>query len=531
MKIKVIIFFLLFVLSLKGQAFNPFIKIDFPDYSIQDKKFQASLMLNQPYFQFTSIRISIISDKSYTIHSAKLKYQNDSKSLLIEKVSSTESLVYIPHKYGKDILANQLLLSLSNQKEGKFSYKVVVKYFDNDTEVYRWNSKDDFFNEKSNYEIEVIGNNKDYFLKFNKGINFSLNEIFKAGVNYFRLWFNLDSLKTNVFNIINNYNDTLLSVNVNRYQFLETITSENQIQFNQIFISKNSWYKFSLWFNQNDNKLNVFFNNQYLASIENIDETSFNQLKLKLESTLPIGIDEVSLKQIGNNTTNFAENNKLSISEYKNIKEYNFRNFNQERVNFIQNPYKVTKNGFGLSELNIELSINRFDTYIELNWEKNRFSKPSYFLIEKSTDGAIFYELSKIQELKDKENYSFLDYLKKGEDISYYRIIQINIDSTKNNSNTIKVGTGLTNIFDLKPNYPNPFNPITQISVEMFELSEVQILIYDVVGKQIATVFDGTLSSGVYNFQFDGSNFPSGLYFCEVKTPLGNQVQKMLLAK
>lgn len=72
--------------------------------------------------------------------------------------------------------------------------------------------------------------------------------------------------------------------------------------------------------------------------------------------------------------------------------------------------------------------------------------------------------------------------------------------------------------FSLAQNYPNPFNPVTKIkfSVPQNEngiTSNVKLLIFDVLGKEVASLVNDKLVSGNYEMNFDGSNLPSGIYF------------------
>jgi len=80
-------------------------------------------------------------------------------------------------------------------------------------------------------------------------------------------------------------------------------------------------------------------------------------------------------------------------------------------------------------------------------------------------------------------------------------------------------------------NYPNPFNPSTSFSVEMLETADAVINVYDLVGKTIKTLHEGTLAKGTHTFSFDGSSLPSGIYFYEVKTPSSSIIKKMILTK
>ncbi|MFN0156798.1 MAG: T9SS type A sorting domain-containing protein [Bacteroidota bacterium] len=66
--------------------------------------------------------------------------------------------------------------------------------------------------------------------------------------------------------------------------------------------------------------------------------------------------------------------------------------------------------------------------------------------------------------------------------------------------------------FALAQNYPNPFNPTTTLSFDIPRLAHVSLRIFDVLGREVATLVNGTLEPGNYSRQFDGSGLSSGLY-------------------
>ena len=67
--------------------------------------------------------------------------------------------------------------------------------------------------------------------------------------------------------------------------------------------------------------------------------------------------------------------------------------------------------------------------------------------------------------------------------------------------------------FKLFQNYPNPFNPVTSIEFELQKISNVQILVRDVLGRLVSDQELWSLGSGRHIYQFDASNLSSGLYF------------------
>jgi len=85
--------------------------------------------------------------------------------------------------------------------------------------------------------------------------------------------------------------------------------------------------------------------------------------------------------------------------------------------------------------------------------------------------------------------------------------------------------------FQLAQNYPNPFNPTTTIEYSLAKAGQVSLKIYNVIGQEVAALFDGHKSAGVYSIEFDAENFPSGVYFYKLIHQDGAETRKMLLVK
>jgi hypothetical protein len=85
--------------------------------------------------------------------------------------------------------------------------------------------------------------------------------------------------------------------------------------------------------------------------------------------------------------------------------------------------------------------------------------------------------------------------------------------------------------FRLYQNYPNPFNPATIIAFHLPSEQHVSLRIFDLLGREVRVLADGVLSAGDHRFQFDGSQFSSGVYIYRVVA--GNHVEskKMQLVK
>ena len=83
----------------------------------------------------------------------------------------------------------------------------------------------------------------------------------------------------------------------------------------------------------------------------------------------------------------------------------------------------------------------------------------------------------------------------------------------------------------LLPNYPNPFNPSTTIEFEIAHLERVKVTIFNLLGQRVVSLFDGTLTSGRHQLQWDGSSAATGVYFLRVEAGTRVATRRMLLLK
>ncbi len=98
---------------------------------------------------------------------------------------------------------------------------------------------------------------------------------------------------------------------------------------------------------------------------------------------------------------------------------------------------------------------------------------------------------------------------------------------------TVSVSQNTNEIADysLSQNYPNPFNPITTISYQIKERGLVQIKVYDILGKEVATLVKEEQTQGNHSVKFDGSNLPSGVYVCSLSVNDFVENKKMILLR
>jgi hypothetical protein len=77
--------------------------------------------------------------------------------------------------------------------------------------------------------------------------------------------------------------------------------------------------------------------------------------------------------------------------------------------------------------------------------------------------------------------------------------------------------------FSLKQNYPNPFNPSTTIEYDLPVDANVSLVVFNILGEQVATLFNGVQNAGSYKFNFDASSLSSGMYIYRIHVEAGDQ--------
>lgn len=90
---------------------------------------------------------------------------------------------------------------------------------------------------------------------------------------------------------------------------------------------------------------------------------------------------------------------------------------------------------------------------------------------------------------------------------------------------------GAPYVFELKPNYPNPFNPVTTLRFGVADVGKVKLSVYDVAGREVARLVDRTMRPGRYNLTFDATSLPAGLYLTRLESGKLTATQKMALVK
>jgi hypothetical protein len=85
--------------------------------------------------------------------------------------------------------------------------------------------------------------------------------------------------------------------------------------------------------------------------------------------------------------------------------------------------------------------------------------------------------------------------------------------------------------FELFQNYPNPFNPTTAISYQLNQPSEVVLKVFNITGQEVALLLQARQPAGKYQFKWNASNLPSGIYYYQIQANDNLMTRKCLLLR
>lgn len=108
---------------------------------------------------------------------------------------------------------------------------------------------------------------------------------------------------------------------------------------------------------------------------------------------------------------------------------------------------------------------------------------------------------------------------------------RINGNSYGTITSSISESPSVITKFHLAPAFPNPFNPSTTISYEVPSRSDVKLVIYNVLGQEVATVVDEQKQAGRYSLEWNASNVPSGVYFYRLQAGSFVETKKLVLIR
>lgn len=193
------------------------------------------------------------------------------------------------------------------------------------------------------------------------------------------------------------------------------------------------------------------------------------------------------------------------------------------------------------SEIPVELvsfTINISGNNVTLIWTTASETNNMGFVIERQVnsqpDGEAGWEKIGFVEGKgtttETSYHTFMDNsLVQGK--YQYRLKQIDYDGAFEYSKVVEAEIFIADEFILNQNYPNPFNPSTTISWQVPVGSWQTLKVYDLLGREVATLVDEFKPAGSYEVEFDASHLSSGGYFYQLKAGEYVETKKLILLK
>jgi len=169
---------------------------------------------------------------------------------------------------------------------------------------------------------------------------------------------------------------------------------------------------------------------------------------------------------------------------------------------------------------------------VRLSWTTASELNNSGFEVQRSTNQTNWATLGFVRgagTTTEAQSYSFVDASASGR--VFYRLKQVDFDGQFEYSNIIEVNAGVPKTFALEQNYPNPFNPSTAISYQLPVASTVSLKVFDMLGKEVATLVNARQDAGSYTVNFNANTLSSGVYFYRLQAGNFVQTRKMMLVK
>ncbi|MCR4438553.1 MAG: T9SS type A sorting domain-containing protein [bacterium] len=172
-------------------------------------------------------------------------------------------------------------------------------------------------------------------------------------------------------------------------------------------------------------------------------------------------------------------------------------------------------------------------TRVRLTWKTASESNNFGFEVQRSPDRSNFQTLAFIPgagTTAARQAYEYVDQeVRVG--TYYYRLKQVDRDGSIQFTEPQCVEVAAPRAYALRQNYPNPFNPSTEIVYQLKEGGRVSLVVYNVLGEQVASLVDQVQEAGIHRVTFDASGLPTGVFFYRLRVNGFDQMRKMAVLK
>ncbi len=478
-----------------------------------------------------SLTITLLNDKLTFADSVELLFLDKKFSL---KLKNYDEIEYIP--ISKNLFKSingapfQIVFFANFPSESEVNFR--MDFYKEQTLYYSVSSLD--VNEDGNYlspaVIRVYTNfqkRNTLLIKKNGSLEIPTNIELNSKI---RITFSINSSnfsQTSIHFLGTNLLDTLLTIKADRHSFPQLLPDDNVENLNNIFLAPNLWNSFTVIFDENKIKLSI--NDEVIA--EKTDGTFNNeisQISFVNRDTSKLYISQIKL--FADSHKVFSEGiadslvEKIDFSDLENIEQISDLALHVNNAEIVEKEIPVTT-----FPPKIDISIS--SAYSTIEWYNNKDRNIKKYVLQKSTDYKDFINIYTVENPEISRRYSYQNYNLDDNKVIFFRVKQVDNNGVESYSSQVKIGHAKIEDFELKQNYPNPFNPTTAITVKVIIPGYYLIGVYDLVGKEIQILHEGTLSIGSHNFEFNAEDLPSGIYLLKVKSSNMSVVRKMILTK
>jgi hypothetical protein len=197
-----------------------------------------------------------------------------------------------------------------------------------------------------------------------------------------------------------------------------------------------------------------------------------------------------------------------------------------------------------MTDLQLAVELSSFDAVSEngkvrLTWNTATETDNDHFELNRRLVGGNWQnmgiEVEGAGNASSAHAYSYTDEAVAVGSTYEYQLISVDFSGirgvTAETEALVIAGAAAVDEFKLYSNFPNPFNPSTTIAFDLKEATNVRLVVFDVLGREIASLVNGYEQAGRHSINFEAGALPSGVYFYRMETPQFTDMKKMMLLK
>lgn len=197
-----------------------------------------------------------------------------------------------------------------------------------------------------------------------------------------------------------------------------------------------------------------------------------------------------------------------------------------------------------IGDLQLSVELMNFDVVADgdavlVTWSTASETNNDHFIIERRTAQSwqrISDNIAGAGNSATQRNYRYRDTRVDAGTLYEYRLLAVDVNGIAEVVGTRRISYSTMSPatiteFQLYNNYPNPFNPATNISFDVAEAGRVRLEVFDVTGRTVALLTDGYRAVGHHSVSFDAAGLPSGVYLYRLTADGFSDMKKMILLK